>query len=54
MNVVVFASDAKGLSSLNSIIEELNKQGHHLFAMVTQETQLRHPIHQKNRLSNIV
>lgn len=47
MNVVVFASDAKGLSSLNSIIEELNKQGHHLFAMVTQETQLRHPIHQK-------
>ena len=47
MNVVVFASDAKGLSSLNSVIQELSKQGHRLFAMVTQETQLQHPIHQK-------
>lgn len=47
MNVCVVATDAKGLSSLNSIIQELSKQGHRLFAMVTQETQLRHPVYQK-------
>ena len=47
MNVVIFASDAKGLSSLNSIIEEAGKQGIRLFAMVTHFTQLRHPkLHQ--------
>lgn len=43
MNVVVFASDAKGLSSLNSTINELSKRGHNLFAIVTQDTQLRYP-----------
>ena len=48
MNVVIFASDAKGLSSLNSIIQEAGKQGIRLFAMVTQSTQLRHPKYQQN------
>jgi hypothetical protein len=48
MNVVIFASDAKGLSSLNSIIHEAGKQGIRLFAMVTQSTQLRHPKYQQN------
>jgi len=43
MNVVVFASDAKGLSSLNSTITELSERGHNLFAIVTQDTQLRYP-----------
>lgn len=47
MNCVVIATDAKGLSSLNSIIKELSKQGHRLFAMVSQSTQLRHPVYQK-------
>ena len=47
MNVVVFASDSKALSSLNSTIKELSKRGHRLFAMVTQQTQLQHPILQK-------
>ena len=47
MNVVVFASDSKALSSLNSVIQELSKQGHRLFAMVTQNTQLQHPIANK-------
>ena len=48
MNVVIFASDAKGLSSLNSIIQEAGKQGIRLFAMVTHSTQLRHPKYQQN------
>ena len=47
LNVVVIATDAKGLSSLNSVIKEVSKQGNRLFAMVTQETQLRHPVYQK-------
>lgn len=47
MNIVIFASDAKALSSMNSVIKETSKQGHRLFAMVTQETQLQHPIHNK-------
>jgi len=47
MNVVVFASDSKALSSLNSTIKELAKRGHRIFAMVTQQTQLQHPIYQK-------
>ena len=47
MNLVIFASDAKGLSSLNSIIEEANSLGIKLFAMVTQSTQLKHPVYQQ-------
>ena len=47
MNVLIFASDAKGLSSLNSIIKECSKQGHRIFAMVSQESQLQHPITNK-------
>ena len=47
MNVVVFASDSKSLSSLNSSIKELAKRGHRVFSMVTQHTQLQHPIYQK-------
>ena len=43
MNVVVFASDAKGLSSLNSTINELSNRGHNLFAIICQDTQLKHP-----------
>ena len=48
MNVVIFASDAKALSSLNSVIQEASKQGIRLFAMVTQSTQLKHPKYQQN------
>jgi len=44
MNVVVVATDAKGLSSLNSLIKELAINGHGVFAMVTQSTTLRNPI----------
>ena len=43
LSVLIFASDAKALSSLNSIIKECSKQGIRLFAMVTQETQLQNP-----------
>jgi hypothetical protein len=47
MNIVFFASDSKALSSLNSLIKESSKAGHRIFAMVTQQTQLQHPIMQK-------
>ena len=47
MNLVIFVSDAKGLSSLNSIIQEANSLGIKLFAMITQSTQLKHPVYQQ-------
>ena len=43
MGVVVFASDAKGLSSVNSTITELLEQGVPTFALISQETQLMFP-----------
>lgn len=49
MNILIFASDAKSLSSLNSVIKECSKQGHRIFAMVTQETQLQHPSINKHK-----
>ncbi len=47
MNILIFASDAKGLSSLNSVIQEASKQGHRIFCMISQSSQLVHPIHNK-------
>ena len=49
INLVIFATDAKGLSSLNSIINEASERGINLFAMVCQDTQLRFPIQNKDR-----
>jgi len=49
MNLVIFASESKGLSSLNSIINEATKRGINLFIMVCQDTQLRFPIQNKDR-----
>ena len=49
MNLVVFASEAKGLSSLNSVIDEASKRNINLFIMICQDTQLRHPISNKDR-----
>jgi hypothetical protein len=43
MNIVIFASDAKALSSLNGIIHECHRQGIKFFAMITQSTTLKHP-----------
>lgn len=55
-NVVIFASDSKALSSLNSVISECSKEGLRIFAMITQQTQLQHPKFQKENfqiLSNV-
>lgn len=49
MNLVIFACEAKGLSSLNSIINEATKREINLFVMVCQDTQLRFPIQNKDR-----
>ena len=49
MNVVIVATDAKGLSSLNSVIKECSKQGHRIFCMITQETQLQDPRYNKDK-----
>lgn len=46
MNLVVFASDAKGLSSLNSIIQECTDNGINVFAVVTSSTTLKYTPHQ--------
>ena len=48
MNIVIFASDAKGLSSLNSIIHQAGERGVRVFAIVTNSTQLQHPTLNQN------
>ena len=47
MNLVIFASDNKGVSSLNSIIQEASDEGINLWVMISQDTQLKHPLHDK-------
>lgn len=49
INLVILATDAKGLSSLNSIINEASERGINLFVMVCQDTQLRFPIQNRDR-----
>lgn len=49
MNIVIFASDAKHLSYLNSIINEVDQGKFNIFAMVCQDTRLKHPLHNKDR-----
>lgn len=49
MNLVIFASDSKGVSSLNSIIDEASKRDINIFAMISQDTQLRYPLHHSDR-----
>ena len=48
-NIVVFASDAKHLSYLNSIINEVNQGKFNIFAMICQDTRLKHPLYNKDR-----
>ena len=47
LNILIFASDAKALSSLNSIIQEASSQGNRVFAMISQHSQLSLPIQDK-------
>ena len=49
MNLVIFACEAKGLSSLNSIMNEASERGINLFALICQDTQLRFPLQNKDR-----
>jgi hypothetical protein len=56
MNLVVFASDAKGLSSLNSIIQEASNSGINLFVVASSSTTLKYTPHQISEfeiLSNV-
>ena len=48
MNLVIFASDNKGLSSLNSVINEASSQNLNLFAMVCHDTQLKYPVQNRD------
>lgn len=49
MNIVIFASDAKGLSSLNSIINQASEHSLNILAIVTNSTTLKHPkIHRQS------
>ena len=49
MNLVIFTSDAKGTSSLNSVINEASKGDINLFLMVCHDTQLKFPIQHRDR-----
>lgn len=43
MNVVVFASDSKGVASVIDVARELKNTDHNYFFFYSQETQLQHP-----------
>jgi len=53
MNIVVFASDAKGLSSLNNVIQQAANNNHNVFGYICQDTQLHHPKLNKDRYKAI-
>lgn len=55
-NVVIFSSDAKATSSLNSVICELNEKGHNIFVMISDSTELSYPTihpHKFKKLTNV-
>jgi hypothetical protein len=43
-NIVIFSSDAKSTSSINSIVFEANEKGHNIFVMTSDSTELSYPI----------
>jgi hypothetical protein len=52
MNIVVFASDSKGVASVINIIRALQqKQTHNYFFLYSQETQLQYPTHTLDKFS---
>ena len=54
LNIVIFASDVKHLSYLNSIINEMySNQDINLVAMICQETRLKHPIKDRSYYQTI-
>ena len=53
MKIGIFASDAKGLSILNSLINELHENNIDYFAMVCQNTQLAKTLEDFSHLTNV-
>ena len=43
MNIVVFASDSKGVASVKNIVKELQNTTHNYFFLYSEETQLQYP-----------
>lgn len=52
-NVVIFSSDAKSTSSLNSVICELNEKGHNIFVMISGSTELSYPVIHPQRFEKL-
>ena len=53
MNVGVFASDAKGVSILNSLVNELHNSDINYFAMLCQNTHLSTPGYPKAEFTHL-
>lgn len=51
MNIVVFASDSKGVASVADIVRELKGTKHNYFFLYSQETQLQYPTAGLNNFS---
>jgi len=43
MNIVIFASDSKGVASVKNVVRELSNTNHNYFFLYSEETQLQYP-----------
>ena len=51
MNIVLFASDNKGVSSIINVVRSLKNTNHNYFFLYSQETQLQFPTHNLDKFS---
>lgn len=51
MNIILFASDNKGTSSIINIVRKLKNTNHNYFCLYSQETQLQYPTHDLDKFS---
>ena len=57
MNIVIFASDSKGVASVIDVVRKLKNTNHNYFFLYSQETQLQFPTHNLDKFvydSNIL
>lgn len=51
MNIVIFASDSKGVASVIDVVKELKNTNHNYFFLYSQETQLQFPSHNLDKFT---
>jgi hypothetical protein len=51
MNLIIFASDNKGVSSVINVVKQLKNTNHNYFFLYSQETQLQYPTHNLDKFT---